>query len=148
MKICDFGLTTYSISGTATSFSVMSIGAQACTRQYASPERLRGGRRSYRDDLYAFGMLLFFLATSREPFNDLDADSQVAAVKADQRPDLSEWVWRQSGGEWQRAAIEFAALAQRCWHPDPRSRPEGGFEEVYSELSRMLWPPMTPPPLE
>lgn len=64
-RVIDFGIarvlegTTYTLTG-----------AVVGTCRYMSPEQVRGDGVDARSDLYAFGVLLYELATGRPPFDD------------------------------------------------------------------------------
>jgi serine/threonine protein kinase len=44
-----------------------------CTSEYASPERLQEFQhRSPQDDVYSFGMVMYFIVTGKPPFSSMD----------------------------------------------------------------------------
>jgi serine/threonine protein kinase len=68
-KICDFGLAKHAATTTASTYTPAS---KAYTLEYTSPTRLQEFTRSYQDDVYAFGILMYFIATCDSPFHDID----------------------------------------------------------------------------
>lgn len=64
VKIIDFGL-----SGTES--RKPSNAAYAISVKYSSPERLRDGKISYKDDVYALGCIIYELLSGLHPFNNL-----------------------------------------------------------------------------
>jgi serine/threonine protein kinase len=134
-KICDFGLSKYS-SRSMTQAS--SPAAQAYTPEYTSPERLRSHRRSREDDVYAFGILLYFIATSRSPFTDIGAGELKEAILDGERPDIQRWAAvssRHGGAATGKVVAAFCALAQECWQRDPARRPRCG--AILSRLTEL-----------
>ena len=69
VKICDFGLAKHA---STTQTSTYTPTTKAYTLEYTSPERLLTFKRSFQDDVYAFGILMFFIATCDSPFHDIE----------------------------------------------------------------------------
>jgi serine/threonine protein kinase len=69
-KICDFGLAKH--ASTTTAPSSYTPATKAYTLEYTSPKRLQEFKRSYQDDVYAFGILMYFIASCESPFHDTD----------------------------------------------------------------------------
>jgi serine/threonine protein kinase len=122
VKICGFGLPKV-ISNSATTLDPAT--SSACTLEYSSPERLLRGRRSKQDDVYAFGILMYFIATSRTPYSDISSEDVETVVKKGTRPNIDEW---EEGGEYIPETIEgvvrpFCELSRQCWHEKAAQRP-------------------------
>jgi serine/threonine protein kinase len=66
-KICDFGLAKHASTTTASTYTI-----KAYTLAYASPTRIQEFARSYQDDVYAFGILMYFIASCDSPFYNID----------------------------------------------------------------------------
>jgi serine/threonine protein kinase len=110
----------------------------AYTQEYTSPERLATFRRSKQDDVYAFGILLYFLATSRSPFTDISKHDLNRAVAAGTRPDLDKWTdsqWRGARVE-QEVVVAYCELARQCWHQQPYQRPD--FDAIFTSLTTLV----------
>jgi serine/threonine protein kinase len=56
------------------------------TIPYMAPEQLEGARTDGRTDVFAFGAMLFEMATGQRAFGGVSAPSQIAAILADTRP--------------------------------------------------------------
>jgi fibroblast growth factor receptor 2 len=136
VKICDFGLAKYSASALTTKH-LTSATASARTLEYSSPERLRRGRHSKQDDVYAFGVLLYFVATSRSPYSGISAKDVERIVENGERPEIDEWEEAQGyGPELQgRLVAPYCELARQCWHERPAERP--AFNVIYSRLENL-----------
>jgi serine/threonine protein kinase len=133
-KVCDFGLAKYNSSSMNQTYHQ----TKAYTQEYTSPERLTSFRRSKPDDVYAFGILLYFLASSRTPFTDISAQDLDRAVVKGMRPDMEAWANSQqhSSVVTQQLVKPYCELTRQCWHQQPEQRPE--FEAVFSRLTAML----------
>jgi serine/threonine protein kinase len=68
-KICDFGLAKHASTTTASTYTPTT---KAYTLEYTSPERLQEFTRSYQDDVYAFGIFMYFIASCDSPFHNID----------------------------------------------------------------------------
>jgi serine/threonine protein kinase len=134
VKICDFGLAKYS-SSSVTSHSLRATSAR--TLEYSSPERNQDGLRTKLDDIYAFGILMHFIATSRSPYPDICAADLERVVRNGRRPDIGAWASEgEALGQHVRRVVEpYCDLARRCWHELPEQRP--AFEAIFSGLEDM-----------
>jgi serine/threonine protein kinase len=138
VKICDFGLSKYRSSSISQRYSP----SDAYTEGYMSPERLLATGPSSQDDVYAFGILMYFIASSRTPFSNFSERDIKKAVIAGKRPDIQAWAASSNSsssssdaaGE-QELVEAYCDLAQHCWHQDPRQRPS--CEEILSQLSQL-----------
>ena len=70
---------------TATAFATLS-GSLVGTVPYMAPEQLEGGPIDARTDIFAFGALLFEMATGNPAFSGSSTASHVAAILAETRP--------------------------------------------------------------
>ena len=106
VKILDFGLAELH-KGVA---PVAGADAIAGTPGYMAPEQLRGHQADPRADVFAFGVLLFEMATGRHPFaGDRGAMLEAALSNraAYDAPDLPPGIGR---------------IVRQCLSPDPRDR--------------------------
>jgi hypothetical protein len=131
-KILDFGLAGMRRDPVSPAAELV-----AGTPGYMAPEQLRGAPPDPRADVFAFGVLLFEMATARHPFA-ADRGAMLAAALSSRAafdtPDLP---------------ADIAAVVQRCLAPDPASRFATGAELVaalgspatpaVSAQSRSLW---------
>jgi serine/threonine protein kinase len=111
---------------------------KAYTQEYTSPERLATFRRSKQDDVFAFGILLYFLAASRSPFTDISKLDLNRAVTAGVRPDLDKWAdsqWRGAGVK-QEVVVPYCELARQCWHQQASQRPD--FDAIFTSLTTLV----------
>jgi hypothetical protein len=92
-KILDFGLATVveGRGGETSTFAALSgPGVVAGTAAYMSPEQAEGRTVDARSDVFAFGVLLFELATGRRPFERDSAVATLAAILRDPAPPLAD----------------------------------------------------------
>jgi hypothetical protein len=120
VNVCNVGLAKYN------------------SRKYTSPERLTTFRCSKEDDAYAFGVLMYFLATSRTPFTDIAPQDLSRAIAKGVRPKLDEWAGtKRCEPEAQSLVVQpYCELARQCSHQQPEQRP--GFETIYSRLTAIV----------
>lgn len=94
VKVLDFGLaklaeTVDSSSETLTSDGVTRAGHLLGTVAYMSPEQAEGLAVDYRSDLFSYGVLLYQMATGRNPFQRGQTVSTLAAILKDTPPPLA-----------------------------------------------------------
>ena len=94
--LMDFGLSADMTGG----------GASGGTPQYMAPELFKGSPASVATDIYAMGVLLFFLTTGRYPVDSIRA-AGVRRRLIDERPDLPE---------------TFTTAVETAIDPDPAKR--------------------------
>jgi len=100
-----------------------------------SPERLNPRRFGFKDgqvtkesDCYAFGMVILEVLTSRHPFphySDITVVRKVIDGERPMRPQGPESVW---------FTDDLWGMLERCWSPQPRSRPTA--EVILEHLKR------------
>jgi serine/threonine protein kinase len=134
VKICDFGLAKYS-SSSVTNQAPATFSAR--TLEYSSPERLLRCRRSRQDDVYAFGILMYFIATSRTPYGGISSAEVERAVNNGERPEIEEWEEAEeySPELMQGVVAPYCELARQCWSNEPAERP--AFEAIYARLAAL-----------
>ncbi|CAB4408581.1 unnamed protein product [Rhizophagus irregularis] len=83
---------------------------------YVAPEVLRGGQ-SYTQaaDVYSFGMIMYVMATGKQPFNNRVHDQNLLLDICEDgiRPKINE----------QEAPECYIDLIKRCWDSNPDNRP-------------------------
>ncbi|RGB29609.1 kinase-like domain-containing protein [Rhizophagus diaphanus] len=81
---------------------------------YVAPEVLRGKPYTQAADIYSFGMIMYFTATGRQPFDNCAHDHQLAIEICNGiRPEINE----------PEAPKCYISLMKRCWDLDPDNRP-------------------------
>jgi serine/threonine protein kinase len=103
------------------------------TQLWMAPEVFFGQSRYGSEvDVYSFGIIMWELATRKDPWCELDAQDYItqfrlldAALRDGRRPTLPD------GFEAEHAV--YAATLQKCWAADPAARPS--FEAVVFSLT-------------
>jgi serine/threonine protein kinase len=92
---------------------------------YVAPEVLRGKPYTQAADIYSFGMIMYFVATGRQPFADC-AHEELLALRICNgiRPEINE----------QEIPKCYINLMKKCWDSNPDNRPNT------DELSSILSP--------
>ncbi|POG76771.1 kinase-like domain-containing protein [Rhizophagus irregularis DAOM 181602=DAOM 197198] len=81
---------------------------------YVAPEVLRGKPYTQAADIYSFGMIMYFTATGRQPFDNCAHDHQLALdICNGIRPEINE----------PEAPKCYIGLMKRCWDSNPDNRP-------------------------
>jgi uncharacterized RDD family membrane protein YckC len=125
VKVGDFGL---SISTSVrTEPALTAKGMFLGTPAFCSPEQLRGDELNVRSDMYSVGATLFYLLTSRTPFEGKNSVQLLATVLEQRAPSPAKF----------RPGIPsgLARIVLRCLEKMPGDRFKG-----YQELSRALAP--------
>jgi serine/threonine protein kinase/tetratricopeptide (TPR) repeat protein len=124
IKVLDFGLAKLASSESSgdtpndwnatKTASLTSEGAIMGTVPYMAPEQIRGEAVDARTDLFAFGVVLFELATGRRPFRGSNVADITSAILRDAAPPLTS----------ARADLpgELGRLIDRCLEKDLPSR--------------------------
>ena len=116
IKIVDFGLARFGDpeAGAASATQLTAPGAMMGTPGYMAPEQIRGEPVDFRADVFAFGVLLFELATGSHPFTSATPVSTVARVLEATPPDLRRLA--------PACPAALAAVISRCLQKDPAQR--------------------------
>src|SRR5439155_17540263 len=81
---------------------------------YVAPEVLRGKHYTQAADIYSFGMVMYFVATGKQPFADCVHDQDLAlGICNGIRPEMTE----------KEAPKYYIDLVKKCWNPNPYNRP-------------------------
>ena len=134
VKIVDFGLARFSDpeAGAASATQLTAPGAMLGTPGYMAPEQIRGEPLDFRADIFAFGVLLFELATGSHPFTSATPVSTVARVLEATPPDLRQLA--------PACPAALAAIIRRCLQKDPEQR-HGSTRELVDHLADARRPP-------
>jgi eukaryotic-like serine/threonine-protein kinase len=137
-KLLDFGLatlrTTASQAKALSSVPTVPLDATAAgvivgTLNYLAPERLDGREADERSDIFAFGTLLYEMATNRKAFQGENQARLIAAILASEPAPVDE----ASG-----LPSEIAWIVQNCLVKDPDGRWQsmGDVAKVLREVAR------------
>ncbi|MBI3634721.1 MAG: protein kinase [Candidatus Rokubacteria bacterium] len=130
VKILDFGIARHSqvAPGLATRVTSADVAGTAGTLAYMAPELVAGQPADERSDLYAFGVVLYEMATGRLPFLGASAVALMYAVLNQSPAPPRSLV--------PTLSAEFEALLLRTLHRDRAARP-GSVRELGAELERL-----------
>ncbi|CAB5352775.1 unnamed protein product [Rhizophagus irregularis] len=104
---------------------------------YVAPEVLRGRPYTQAADIYSFGMIMYFIATSRQPFSYCAHDENLALdICEGIRPKMNELEVPEC----------YVDLMKKCWNSNPDNRPKATeiaelihlFHESYVPNSHLL----------
>ncbi|CAB4399062.1 unnamed protein product [Rhizophagus irregularis] len=91
---------------------------------YIAPEVLRGNPYTQAADIYSLGMVMYFVATGRQPFDDCAHDDLLALGICDGiRPEINV----------PKAPKSYIDLMKKCWDSTPENRPN------ITEFSESIW---------
>ncbi|MEX1243819.1 MAG: protein kinase [Thermoanaerobaculia bacterium] len=103
VKLLDFGLAKFQAAGRDVSSGVSRLatemqasqplterGTVLGTFQYMAPEQLEGKDADFRSDLFAFGAVLYEMATGKKAFSGTSQASLIGAILRDDPPAISE----------------------------------------------------------
>src|SRR5262249_35977915 len=114
VKVLDFGIARIE---DLSSSSLTGAGEIAGTVAYMAPEQIRGGDADFRSDLFAFGVLLYELATGSNPFG-AGTRTATAARVIELTPPPLQTVMAARGP----VAEALDRLVARCLRKDPAQR--------------------------
>jgi serine/threonine protein kinase len=134
LKVLDFGLALVARPDETTAMRLTQNGALLGTPAYMSPEHVRGEPIDARSDQFAFGVLIYELATGINPFASSTAGSTIARVLDERPPSLSERVPVQSRD--MPGMPGLAHIVARCLEKDPRAR-FGSTDELVAALEAL-----------
>jgi serine/threonine protein kinase len=165
VKLCDFGLSRFGRSSSAAlnGAVVSASGAEAVhlaatqafgTPHYAAPEQFDvklSAALSSAVDVYAFGVVMYFLLTAQAPWSqelkqhaeaEAKAEKQAtASAKAMQNQSalISQWVLAGRrpalSAALRRDNLQYVQLMEWCWQQTPSARPS--MSQVQSELQSL-----------
>ncbi|KAF9973991.1 hypothetical protein BGZ73_002713 [Actinomortierella ambigua] len=118
VKLCDFGLAVIKTKSAASTYESDKFRG---TLRWMAPELLRlRPRYSAASDMYAFGMVMWEMATNcTKPFKGQESNEVVAnCVKAGEREDVPD-----------NTPTDYARVIEQCWKQDPKERPTARWVE-------------------
>jgi len=97
---------------------------------YVAPEVLRGKPYTRAADIYSFGMIMYFVATLRQPFADRAHDQHLMlSICNGIRPEIKE----------SEAPKCYIDLMKKCWDMNPDNRPNSiEIQELISSFNNSL----------
>lgn len=119
VKVMDFGIAQ---QRTGKAWQPDEHGQIAGTPHYMSPETLRGAPIDGRSDLYALGVLLYWLLAGHTPYRATDAADLFRQVLAEPVPDLKP--------QYPDAPEALLGVVRTLLAKDPRDRYQTGAEVV------------------
>jgi serine/threonine protein kinase len=94
---------------------------------YVAPEVLRGYSYTQSADVYSFGMIMYFVATRKQPFSNCAHDQCLALdICEGTRPEINV----------PEAPECYIDLMRRCWDSDPDNRPKA--DEIKELISLFI----------
>lgn len=124
VKVTDFNLSRLSETVSTVASSVV-----ADNPRWHAPEIIRNHRFSAAGDVYAFGIVLWELATWELPFDGMSPFQIILAVgEKGMRPELEHGP---RGGGF-NGYEDYVALMEACWAQNPEERP--AFEHIIASL--------------
>jgi serine/threonine protein kinase len=135
VKLLDFGLAKVAIAGTGADVpalatqtaSLTSEGTIIGTLQYMAPEQLQGIEADARTDLFAFGAVLYEMATGRKAFEGKSQASLLAAILEREPPPISTLQ------PLALPALEY--VVRMCLAKDPEAR----WQTAHDVLLQLKW---------
>jgi len=138
-KLLDFGLAKpvqvgsgVSLSAAATVASpadpITQQGVMVGTMEYMSPEQVEGKEADARSDIFAFGAVLYEMATGQRAFKGKSHASIIAAILTSEPPPLS-----QINATSASAALE--SLIRTCLSKDPDER----YQSAHDLVVQLRW---------
>ncbi|CAB5382513.1 unnamed protein product [Rhizophagus irregularis] len=80
---------------------------------YTAPEVLRNKPYTKSADIYSFGMIMYFVATGKQPFSDYEHDHLIFDICRGIRPEINV----------PEAPKRYIDLMKQCWDSNPNNRP-------------------------
>ena len=129
-KVLDFGLARLlPMSDQSTNQSESQTSALAGTLPYLSPEQLHGSQPDHRSDLYARGVVLYEMATGRQPHSHASVGALVEAILHQEPPPVCSLN--------PEISPELEAIIRKAMDKDPRLRYQSA-REIQVDLQRLM----------
>ena len=129
LKLCDFGLSRSGPTNDATRLDLSRL--PGGTLRYAPPDQMRTQSVMPANDVYSFGVILFFFVCRTEPWKDANFGQIANGRLIDTFAPVDD------------CPPAYADLCRRCIDPDPAKRPKDAIE-VQRELNDMNFQGMVP----
>lgn len=122
-KLADFGLVRRLSEFEATGATV------GGTPTYMAPELFSGAPASSRSDLYAVGVMLYYLLSARLPYSSDQISHLIQQHRSTPVPDIRQLI--------PEVSDELAAILRRCLAKDPLERPDSA-ESLADDLDGVI----------
>ena len=135
-KVLDFGLAKAGVepdfdrSGAPTrtaDSSLTDAGTVMGTVSYMAPEQLEGRKADARTDIFAFGVLLYEMATGKRPFAGTSTPSLIASILKDEPAPITRLA--------PMAPPALDRLIRQCLEKDPEER----WHSVHDVVKELRW---------
>ena len=133
-RILDFGLAHMEAVGPERSRT--QSGAVMGTFPFMSPEQVEGRRADARSDIFSLGVVLYRMATGRQPFEGATTAALVSSILRDTPPSIQ--------ASHPHHPAELNDVIQRCLQKDPASRYASA--AALQAALRAVPPTSAPPP--
>jgi serine/threonine-protein kinase len=131
VKLLDFGVAKL-MDSDGNSLGQTKTGAIIGTPLYMSPEQVGGKPVDYRTDIYAFGVILYEMASGRKPFGAKNVGELVIKHLTEPPPDLLSLK-----GVPHQIPRDLAYLIHQCLEKEAEKRPQS-MREIHQRLSDMM----------
>jgi Tol biopolymer transport system component/predicted Ser/Thr protein kinase len=127
-KLLDFGLAklrqeaapAVSLSKMPTAGSLTAQGAILGTLQYMAPEQLEAKEVDARTDIFAFGVLVYEMATGKRAFEGMSQASVIGGIMSSEPPPMSSLQ--------PRTPLPLEHIVKTCLAKDPDERPQSAHD--------------------
>ncbi|KAJ3106996.1 copper transport protein ctr1 [Phlyctochytrium bullatum] len=102
--------------------------AHGGTVQWMSPEQIEGKTPTTKMDVFAFGVVMWEVATRKTPWRGVPHKTIQESILEGKRLPLPAFGWNKP----------FQTLLESCWATNPRTRPE--FDRILKELPKITVP--------
>ena len=134
-KLLDFGLAKLQAADTPTNLSALPTeqanltaeGTILGTLQYMAPEQLEGKEADGRTDIFAFGAVVYEMATGKKAFEGKSQASLIGAILKDDPPPMSEL-------QPMTPAV-FDRVVRRCLEKEPDER----WQTAHDVMKELKW---------
>lgn len=107
VRLIDFGIAR--IIGKADRSASLHAFGRIGTVEYRAPEITSNGNSSFKSDIYAFGMMMYFIYLGAQPFSGFGYDEVLKWHRETKPPKIETPAW---------------PVIERCLEKDPSKRPE------------------------
>ncbi|KAG8898713.1 hypothetical protein FRB99_007198 [Tulasnella sp. 403] len=126
--MCDFGLSRPTVIPTAKGLK------GAGTAKWQAPELWDNQPKSFRSDVFSFGITIFEVLSGNEPYCDCSPATLLVQVsKKDKRPTKEPLQCPRTGNDWRY----LWDVAEKCWKTELTERPQMGSVHRWLDMKKM-----------